>query len=148
LIAVAFHFANISSNITFHIYFALKIIIIHNIPYTISCIPFEVSSDVLAKNSLYAHIIPTNIQTMIIIGVTTFISLLKTKLLILSHHHIRDFGSAASKFFLIGAIALSIELSNLHILSTPKENFLELDVSVKSVSLEVKALLNAPSLFT
>jgi hypothetical protein len=108
------------------IYLALNIIIIPNTQYIINCIHFFVSSALLEKNSLYAHIIHIAIQTIIIIGVITFTILLNTKFFILSHHHINEFGSDASRFHLIGAIDLSIEESNLHILSTQKEKLSEL----------------------
>jgi hypothetical protein len=115
-----------SSNITLQMYLALRIITIHSIQYIINCIHFFVSSSLLEKNNLYIPIIHIAIPTIIIIGIITFTILVNTKLLILSHHHINEFGSDASKFHLIGSMALFIEESNLHILSTQKENFSEL----------------------
>jgi hypothetical protein len=84
------------------------------------------SSSLSEKNNLYAHNIHTITPAIIIRGVITFTILLKTKLLIESHHHSVDPGSAASKCDLIGSIALSIDESNLDILSTRKEKPVEL----------------------
>jgi len=84
------------------------------------------SSSLSEKNNLYAHNIHTITPAIIIRGVITFTILLKTKLLIESHHHSVETGSAASKCDLIGSIALSIDESNLDILSTRKENSFEL----------------------
>jgi hypothetical protein len=100
------------------------------------------------KNSLYAQIIHIAMPTIIIIGVITFIILLKTKLLILSHHQINEFGSAASRLFLMGSIALSIEESNLHILLTQNEKVSEFDSSELLSSSVVKDQLKAQPSFT
>jgi hypothetical protein len=114
---------------TVPIYLALKIMIIPITQYIINCVHFLVSSSSVEKNNLYHHIIPINIPVTIINGVKTFVMSLKTKFFILSQPHNVEFASAASRCSLIGSIDLSIEVSNLHSLSTLKENSVLLFVS-------------------
>lgn len=91
-IPVVSHILKISSTITFHMYLALSIIIIHMTQYNIIVSPLFILASSHEKNNLYAHNIHISTHITITIGVIISDIILNIKILIESHHQIVEFG--------------------------------------------------------